>query len=176
LMLIQESRRRARTSPEGDLIRLEDQDRTLWNREQIEEGTTLVQEMLASGHTNPYALQAAIAAVHATSSSFKDTDWKRIVALYDRLLELSPSPVVELNRAVALAMSHGPAEGLELIDGILERGDLADYHLAHSARAELCRQLGRIEEARAAYLRALDLTQQEPERRFLRGRLGELKS
>jgi len=176
LMLVQESRRAARTSPEGDLIRLEDQDRTLWNREQIEEGTTLVQEMLASGHTNPYALQAAIAAVHATSSSFKDTDWKRIVALYDRLLELSPSPVVELNRAVAVAMRTGPADGLELIDGILERGELADYHLAHSARAELCRQLGRIEEARAAYLRALDLTQQEPERRFLRGRLGELKS
>jgi RNA polymerase sigma-70 factor (ECF subfamily) len=155
---------------------LEDQDRALWNREQIAEGTRLVRQMLDSGHVNPYTVQAAIAAVHATAPSFNETDWKRIVELYDQLLELSPSPVVELNRAVAVSMSSGLVEGLALIDEILERGDLSDYYLAHSARAEFCRKLGRIEEARASYLRALELTQQAPERRFLEGRLRELRS
>jgi RNA polymerase sigma-70 factor, ECF subfamily len=176
LMLIQESRRAARTSAEGYLVRLEDQDRGLWNYVQIEEGVKLVQQMLASGRVNSYMLQAAIAAVHATAPSFKATDWTRIVELYERLLQVSPSSVVELNRAVAVAMRYGPATGLALIDGILGRGDLSDYHLAHSARAELCRQLGRMEEARASYQRALELTQQEPERRFLERRLGELPS
>ena len=176
LMLIQESRRAARTSPDGNLVRLEDQDRALWNQEQIEEGTKLVQQMLVSGHVNFYTLQAAIAAVHTTAPSFKATDWAQIVQLYDKLLQLSPSSVVELNRAVAVSMRDGPAAGLPLIDAILEHGDLSDYHLAHSARAELCRKLGRMEEARAAYQRALELTQQEPERRFLERRLAELGS
>jgi RNA polymerase sigma-70 factor (ECF subfamily) len=158
------------------VILLENQDRSLWNREQIEEGTKLVQEALSSGHYNSYTLQAAIAAVHATASSFQSTDWAHIVELYDFLLRLSASPVVELNRAVAVAMMDGPADGLALVDSILARGDLVDYHLAHSTRAELCRQLGRMEEARATYQRALELTQQGPERRFLERRLGELRS
>ena len=175
LMLLQESRRGARSTPEGDLVLLEDQDRTLWNREQIAEGTVLVQRALSSGAVGPYTIQAAIAAVHAEAPSAAATDWAQIVALYDVLVRSSPSPVVELNRAVAVAMRGGPAAGLELIDGILARGELADYHLAHAARADLCRRLGRTTDARASYERALALTQQEPERRFLERRLAEVR-
>jgi RNA polymerase sigma-70 factor (ECF subfamily) len=176
LMLIQESRRAARVSPAGDLILLEHQDRALWDQGQIQEGTRLVQEVLSAGHFNSYTLQAAIAAVHATAPGFQTTDWARIVELYDLLLMSSPSPVIALNRAVAVAMSAGPAAGLALIDDLLARGALLDYHLAHSARAELCRQLGRIGEARRSFQRALELTQQEPERRFIEQRLRELGS
>ncbi|MDZ7289955.1 MAG: RNA polymerase sigma factor [candidate division KSB1 bacterium] len=175
LMLLHESRRPARTSPEGDLILLEDQDRSLWNREQIAEGLALVEHALASRRIGPYTLQAAIAAVHAQAPTAADTDWAQIVALYDLLLQMAPSPVIELNRAAAVAMRDGPAAGLELIDTILTRGDLTDYHLAHSARAELCRRLGKTAEARGSYERALALTKQEPERRFLRRRVEELK-
>ena len=174
LMLLQESRRSARTSPAGELVLLADQDRALWNRTQIGEGKALVERALLSGRVGPYTLQAAIAAVHADAPSAAETDWRRIVQLYDPLLASEPSPVVELNRAVAVAMRDGPAAGLELIDAILERGELADYHLAHSARADLCRRLGRNEEAKAAYSRALTLTKQGPERKFLEWRLGEL--
>jgi RNA polymerase sigma-70 factor, ECF subfamily len=174
LMLLQDSRRAARTSPTGDLILLDDQDRSLWNRDQIADGVLLVERALASRRVGPYTLQAAIAAVHAQASSPPVTDWAQIVGLYDVLMRASPSPVVELNRAVAVAMHDGPSAGLTLIDAILSRGDLGNYHLAHSARADLCRRLGRTEEARASYERALDLTQQEPERRFLERRLGEL--
>jgi RNA polymerase sigma-70 factor (ECF subfamily) len=174
LMLLQESRRGARVSPTGDLILLEDQDRSRWNREQIAEGTTLVERALASRRFGPYTLQAAIAAVHGEASDAAATDWSQIVGLYDVLLRVEPSPVVELNRAVAVAMRDGPAVGLALIDAILARGELADYHLAHAARADLCRRLGRSAEARTSYTRALDLTRQEPERRFLQRRLGEL--
>jgi RNA polymerase sigma-70 factor, ECF subfamily len=174
LMLLQESRRVARTSPEGDLVLLDDQDRSLWNRDQIAEGLTLVERALSSRRVGPYTLQAAIAAVHAQAPNTAATDWARIVALYDLLARGEPSPVVELNRAVAVAMRDGPLAGLELIDAILARGDLADYHLAHSARADLCRRLGRMAEARASYERALRLTRQGPERRFLERRLGEL--
>jgi RNA polymerase sigma-70 factor (ECF subfamily) len=174
LMLLQESRRAARSSPEGDLILLADQDRSLWNRGQIAEGLTLVARSLSSGQVGPYALQAAIAAVHAEAPSAADTDWAQIVALYDLLLQAMPSPVIELNRAVAVAMRDGPAAGVALIDAILARGDLSDYHLAHSARADFCRQLGRKDDARAAYRRALALAKQEPERRFLQRRIAEL--
>jgi RNA polymerase sigma-70 factor, ECF subfamily len=174
LMLIQESRRAARTSPSGDLIRLEDQDRSLWNRGQIAEGLSLVQQALASGPLGPYTIQAAIAAVHAEAPTAADTDWRRIVGLYDVLAQADPSPVVELNRAVAVAMRDGAEAGLARIDAILAQGDLTDYHLAHAARADLCRRLGRTADARAAYERALSLTRQEPERRFLEGRLAEL--
>ena len=174
LMLLHESRRAARTSPAGDLVLLEDQDRSLWNREQIAEGTALVERALSSRRFGPYTLQAAIAAVHAEAPSAAATDWAQIVGLYDVLAQVEPSPVVELNRAVAVAMRDGPAAGLALIDAILARGDLADYHLAHAARADLCRRLGRTAEARASYERALGLTQQEPERRFLERRLAEL--
>jgi RNA polymerase sigma-70 factor (ECF subfamily) len=174
LMLLQDSRRAARTSQEGDLILLEDQDRSLWNRDQIAEGVSLVERALSSRRIGPYTLQAAIAAVHAEAPSAAATDWAQIVGLYDLLLRVEPSPVIELNRAVAVAMHHGPQSGLELIDAILARGDLADYHLAHSARADLCRRLERTAEARAAYEQALALTQQEPERRFLTRRLAEL--
>jgi RNA polymerase sigma-70 factor (ECF subfamily) len=174
LMLLQESRRVARLSPIGDLILLEDQDRSLWTRDQIAEGTTLVESALSSRRFGPNTLQAAIAAVHAEAPNAAATDWAQIVALYGLLARMEPSPVVELNRAVAVAMRDGPEIGLALIDAILERGDLADYHLAHSARAELCRRLGRREEARTFYKRALGLTRQEPERRFLEGRLREL--
>ena len=167
LMLLHESRRAARASPEGDLILLEDQDRRLWNREQITEGIALVRGALLSGRLGQYTLQAAIAAVHAAAPNFADTDWSQIVRLYDMLTQVAPSPVVELNRAVAVAMRDGPAAGLALVDTILSHGDLADYHLAHSARAELCRRLGRTADARAAYERALSLSKQEPERRFL---------
>jgi RNA polymerase sigma-70 factor (ECF subfamily) len=176
LMLLQESRRAARTSPGGDLILLNEQDRSLWHREQIAEGSALVERALASRRFGPYTLQAAIAAVHAEASSAAATDWPQIVGLYDVLLRVDPSPVVELNRAVAVAMRDGPAAGLALIDAILARSDLADYHLAHSARADMCRRLGKTAEARSAYERALDLTLQEPERRFLERRLRELKA
>jgi RNA polymerase sigma-70 factor, ECF subfamily len=174
LMLLQESRRAARTSPEGELVLLDDQDRSLWNREQIAEGSALVERALSSRRFGPYTLQAAIAAVHAGAPHAATTDWAQIVGLYDVLARADPSPVVELNRAVAVAMRDGPSAGLVLIDALLARGVLRDYHLAHSARADLCRRLGRTAEARAAYKRALGLTRQEPERRFLERRLGEL--
>jgi RNA polymerase sigma-70 factor (ECF subfamily) len=174
LMLLQESRRAARTSPTGDLILLEDQDRSLWNRDQIAEGLALVERALTSRRFGPYTLQAAIASVHAEAPKAAATDWAQIVALYDVLVRAEPSPVVELNRAVAVAMRDGPLAGLTLIDAVLARGDLADYHLAHSARADLCRRLGRTADARAAYKQALALTQQEPERRFLARRLAKL--
>ncbi|MBI3609382.1 MAG: RNA polymerase sigma factor [Nitrospirae bacterium] len=174
LMLLQESRRVARTSPSGDLVLLENQDRSLWNRDQIAEGLALVGRALSSRRFGPYTLQAAIATVHAEAPNAAATDWARIVALYDLLARAEPSPVVELNRAVAVAMRDGPEAGLALIDAILARGDLEDYHLAHSARADLCRRLGRTAEARASYERALGLTRLEPERRFLERRLDEL--
>ena len=174
LMLLQDSRRAARTSPTGDLILLEQQDRSLWSRDQIAEGTALVERALASRQVGPYTIQAAIAAVHAEAPDAAATDWAQIVGLYDVLLRAESSPVVELNRAVALAMRDGPSAGLALVDDILSRGDLTNYHLAHSARADLCRRLGRTGEARTSYERALALTQQEPERRFLEGRLREL--
>ena len=175
LMLLQESRRAARISPEGDLILLDHQNRALWNRDQIAEGISLTERALASRRFGAYTLQAAIAAVHADASTAASTDWRQITALYDRLLRIQPSPVVELNRAVAVAMCEGPEKGLRLIDDLLERGELVNYHLAHSARAELCRRLGRIPEARTSYEKALSLVRQEPERRFLAGRLRELK-
>jgi RNA polymerase sigma-70 factor (ECF subfamily) len=175
LMLLHESRRAARASPSGDLILLEDQDRSLWNRDLIAEGTSLVERALASRRLGPYTLQAAISAVHAGAPRAVATDWVQIVALYDLLARLEPSPVVELNRAVAVAMRDGPKAGLDLIDAILARGELADYRLAHAARADLCRRLGMTAEARASYERALALTRQEPERRFLERRLAELK-
>jgi RNA polymerase sigma-70 factor (ECF subfamily) len=174
LMLLHESRRAARTSDSGELILLEAQDRTLWNRERIEEGSQLVQRALTSRRFGPYSLQAAIAAVHAEARDFASTDWTEIVGLYDVLLRADPSPVIELNRAVAVAMRDGSERGLALIDAILARGDLGDYHLAHSARADLCRRLGRTDEARISYQRALELSRLEPERRFLEGRLKEL--
>ena len=174
LMLLQESRRLARSSPTGELILLEDQDRSRWNREQIAEGTALVQRAFASRRLGPYSVQAAIAAVHAQAGQAAATDWEQIASLYGVLAQIEPSPVVELNRAVAVAMHQGPAAGLEIIDAILGRGELADYYLAHSARADLCRRLGRTADARASYERALDLVQQEPERRFLTRRLSEL--
>jgi RNA polymerase sigma-70 factor (ECF subfamily) len=174
LMLLHESRRAARTSADGELVLLADQDRTLWNREQIEEGTALVERALTSLRFGPYSLQAAIAAVHAGAPTAAATDWPQIVGLYDVLLRADPSPVVELNRAAAVAMRDGPEAGLVLIDAILARGDLADYHLAHSARADLCRRLGRLDEAKSSYQRALQLTRQEPERRFLERRLREI--
>src|SRR3989475_6784325 len=174
LMLLHESRRAARTSPAGELVLLGDQDRSLWNRELIAEGSALVQRAPSSRPLRPYTLQAAIAAVHAEAPAAGATDWAQIVGLYDVLARADPSPVVELNRAAAVAMRDGPLAGLTLIDAILARGDLADYYLAHSARADLCRRLGRTTEARASYERALRLTQQDPERRFLERRLGEL--
>ncbi|QJP97087.1 MULTISPECIES: RNA polymerase sigma factor [Pseudomonas] len=171
LMLLHESRRSARSSPDGELILLDDQDRGLWNAELIAEGCDLVEKALTTGRFGPYCLQAAIAAVHAEAPTAGETDWAQIVGLYDVLLRAVPSPVIELNRAVAVAKRDGALAGLTLIEGILDRGELQDYHLAHSARAEFCRQLGRVEEARAAYRRALELTRQEPERRFIEGRL-----
>ena len=174
LMLVQESRRAARTSPAGELILLADQDRSLWNRDQIAEGSALVERALASRRFGPYTLQAAIAAIHAEAATADATDWSEIAGLYDVLLHADPSPVIELNRAVAVAMRDGPAAGLELVDAILARGDLQDYRLAHAARADLCRRLGRTAQARASYQRALALTRQEPERRFLERRLAEL--
>jgi len=174
LMLLQESRRIARTSPAGELVLLSDQDRSLWNREQIAEGSALVERAIASRRFGPYTLQAAIAAVHAEAASPDATDWNEIVGLYDLLLEMDPSPVIELNRAVAVAMRDGPPAGLALVDAILARGDLLDYHLAHAARADLCRRLGRSADARASYQRAIALAKQEPERRFLERRVAEL--
>ena len=174
LMLLHDSRRAARTSPSGELILLDDQDRLLWNRDQIAEGLALVERALAARQVGPYTIQAAIAAVHANAPDSAATDWTQIVALYDLLARAEPSPVVELNRAVAVAMRDGPAAGLALIDTILGGGNLSDYHLAHAARADLCRRLGRMAEARASYERALSLAEQEPERRFLERRLAEL--
>jgi RNA polymerase sigma-70 factor, ECF subfamily len=174
LMLLHDSRRPARTTPEGELILLDEQDRSLWNREQIAEGLSLVQRALSSRRFGPYTLQAAIAATHAEAPSAAATDWTQIVALYDVLVRADPSPVVELNRAAAVAMRDGPLAGLALIDSILARGDLQDYHLAHSARAELCRRVGRTGEARASYQEALGLTLQGPVRRFLERRLSQL--
>jgi RNA polymerase sigma-70 factor, ECF subfamily len=174
LMLLQESRCTARTSAAGDIILLEDQDRSLWNRELIAEGIELVQRSLASQQFSSYTLQAAIAAVHAEAPSASATDWAQIVALYDVLMRVDRSPIVELNRSVAVAMRDGYLVGLQAIDEILTRGDLADYHLAHAARADLCRRLGRIDDARASYQQALALVKQEPERRFLLKRLVEL--
>jgi RNA polymerase sigma-70 factor, ECF subfamily len=174
LMLLQESRRIARTSATGDLILLEDQDRSRWNRSQIAEGRALVERSLSSSPVGSYTLQAAIAAVHSEASIAAETDWAQIVALYDVLIQAEPTPIVELNRAVAVAMRDGFLAGVQKIDNILARGDLADYHLAHAARADFCRRLGRVEEARAAYQQALALVKQEPERRFLQKRLREL--
>ena len=175
LMLLHESRRAARTSPIGELILLDDQDRSRWDRALIAEGGALVERALASRRIGPYTLQAAIAAVHAEAPVAAATDWAHIVGLYEVLMRAEPSPVVELNRAAAVAMRDGPAAGLALIDTILGRGDLADYPLAHSARAELCRRLGKTGDARASYERALGLTRQEPQRRFLERRLAELR-
>jgi RNA polymerase sigma-70 factor (ECF subfamily) len=176
LMLLHESRRGARTSASGDLILLDQQDRAVWKRELIAEGIALVEKALASRRFGPYSLQAAISAVHAEAPSAAATDWAQIVALYDVLARLDPSPVIALNRAVAVAMRDGPAAGLALVERILAGGELADYHLAHATRADLCRRLGRSAEARASYERALDLARQEPERRFLKQRLAELKN
>jgi RNA polymerase sigma-70 factor (ECF subfamily) len=174
MMLLHESRRAARTSATGELVLLDDQDRALWNREEIAEGKSLVESALSSRRFGPYTLQAAIAAVHADAARATDTDWRQIVGLYDVLLRVVPSPVVELNRAVAVAMRDGPAAGLELVDAILARGQLADYHLAHATRADLCRRLGRNDDARSSYQLALSNARQEPERRFLERRLAEL--
>ena len=174
LMLLQESRRAARTSPAGELVLLDDQDRSLWDRDQIGEGSTLVRRALASGGFGAYTVQAAIAAVHANAPRAEATDWGEIVGLYEVLLRIEPSPVVELNHAVAVAMRDGPAAGLARIDAILGRGDLQDYHLAHAARADLCRRLGEVGEARASYQRAVALTRAAPQRRFLERRLTEL--
>jgi RNA polymerase sigma-70 factor, ECF subfamily len=174
LMLLQESRRAARTSPTGELILLEHQDRSLWNREQIAEGMALVEKALSSRRFGPYTLQAAIAAVHAKAESSTATDWRQIVALYNHLVRMQPSPVVHLNRAVAIAMRDGPEAGLEHIDALLQHRELANYYLAHAARADLCRRLGRAAEARASYEKALALTQQEPERHFLQERIRQL--
>ncbi|HEY6360988.1 MAG TPA: RNA polymerase sigma factor [Vicinamibacterales bacterium] len=174
LMLLHESRRAARTSPEGELVLLDAQDRSLWDRRRIAEGQALVERAISSRRFGPYTLQAAIAAVHSEARDAADTDWRQIVGLYDVLMRADGSPVIELNRAVAVAMRDGPLAGLTLIDAILARGDLVDYHLAHSARADLCRRLGRSGEARLSYQRALTLTRQEPERRFLERRIGEL--
>jgi len=175
LMLLQESRRAARTSPTGELILLEQQDRSLWNREQIAEGMALIEKAMSSRPFGPYTLQAAIASVHANAESSAATDWQQIVALYDQLLRIQPSPVVQLNRAVAIAMFDGPESGLIHIDALLDHGELENYYLAHSARADLYRRLGRTAEARESYEKALALTQQEPERQFLQDRIRQLK-
>jgi RNA polymerase sigma-70 factor (ECF subfamily) len=174
LMLLHESRRAARTSPTGEIVLLDDQDRSLWNQQQIAEGRSMVAQALASQQFGPYTLQAAISAVHADAPNAAATDWSQIVGFYDVLSQVTPSPVVELNRAVAVAMRDGPRSGLDLIDALLADGELSDYHLAHAARADLCRRLGRVADARDSYRRALALAQQEPERRFLEGRLAEL--
>ncbi|BAP77272.1 ECF subfamily RNA polymerase sigma-70 factor [Pseudomonas sp. MT-1] len=174
LMLLHDSRRAARTDEAGELVRLDEQDRSRWNQAQIAEGAALVQRALASRRFGPYTVQAAIVAVHAEAASSAETDWAQIVGLYDLLLRISPSPVIELNRAVALAMRDGAAVGLAAIDRLLARGELRDYHLLHAARADFCRQLGRLDEAREAYRTALALAQLEPEKRFLQQRLNEL--
>jgi RNA polymerase sigma-70 factor (ECF subfamily) len=175
LMLLQESRHAARTSPSGELILLENQDRALWNKGQIAEGVALLEKALKSRRFGSYTLQAAIAAVHSEAESVAATDWRQIVALYDQLLRIQPSPVVQLNRAVAIAMCDGPEAGLAHIDAVLDHGELANYYLAHSARADMYRRLGRTVEARASYEKALALTQQEPERQFLQERIRQLK-
>ncbi|MEW4451561.1 RNA polymerase sigma factor [Bremerella sp. JC817] len=175
LMLIQESRRQARTAPNGDIILLEDQDRSLWNQQAIAEGAQMIQDALNTRRFGVYTIQAAIAAVHAEAASSTETDWPQLVALYDVLARIEPSPVVHLNRAVAVAMRDGAEAGLALVNEILSSGSLEDYHLAHAARADLCRRLGRNTEAIASYERALQLAKQEPERRFLEGRLRELR-
>ena len=175
LMLLQDSHRAARSSPEGGLILLDQQDRSLWNRDQIAEGIALTESALRSRRFGAYTLQAAIAAVHAETSSAASTDWRQITLLYDRLISIQRSPVVELNRAVAIAMYKGPEQGLCLINDLLVRGELTEYSLAYSAHADLCRRLGRLPEARASYEKALALARQEPERRFLSGRLENLK-
>jgi len=174
LMLLQESRRVARTSPDGELVRLDEQDRSLWDHRQIAEGIACVERAFGVGTIGVYTLQAAIAATHAAAPHADETDWVRIVALYDLLLGADASPVVELNRAVAVAMRDGPQAGLALVEAILARGDLAGYHLAHAAHADLCLRLGRDDDARAAYARALALARQAPERRFLEQRLASL--
>ena len=176
LMLLHESRRPARTSSKGNIILLEDQDRSLWDRDMIEEGLTLVERAFSSKPPGPYTLQSAIAALHAEAAPPEATDWAQITRLYSRLLRINPSPIIELNRAIAIAMHKGPEAGLQQIDAILERGDLDDYHLAHSARAELCRKLGRTNQARASWERAFALAQQDPERRFIQRKLSELGS
>ena len=174
LMLLQESRRTARSGPDGELVLLEEQDRALWDRALIAEGLALVERVVAARRFGPYSLQAAIASVHARAARASATDWAQVVSLYDALLQVVPTPVVELNRAVAVAMRDGPAAGLALIEGILSRGHLRNYHLLHAARADLCRRLGRTAEARASYERALALAEQGPERRFLERRLQHL--
>jgi RNA polymerase sigma-70 factor (ECF subfamily) len=174
LMLLHESRRAARSTPDGDLILLEDQDRSCWRRELIDEGVALVERALGAGRVGTYTIQAAIAAVHAQARAPEATDWGQIAGLYDVLMQVEPSPIVALNRAVAVALRDGPAAGVALIDELLADGELAEYHLAHAARADLCRRLCRTEEARTSYQKALELTQQEPERRFLTRRLREL--
>jgi RNA polymerase sigma-70 factor (ECF subfamily) len=175
LMLLHDSRRAARTSPGGDLVLLEDQDRSLWNRAQIADGVRLVEQALSSGQPGPYAVQAAIAAVHAEAPAASATDWNEIVGLYDVLMRITPSPIVELNRGVAIAMRDGPAAGLAIIDDLLASGELRDYRLAHAVRGELCRRLGRSADAQASFERALKLTRQEPERRLIEKRLTELR-
>src|SRR5688572_2472420 len=174
LMLLHESRRAARTSPDGELVLLADQDRSQWNRELIAEGGARLEQALATRRVGPYTLQAAVAAVHAAAATAEATDWRAIVAIYDVLVRLDPSPVLHLNREAAVSMRDGPAEGLVLIDALIAAGDLDDYYLAHSARADLCRRLGQTDEARKSYQRALELTKQAPERRFLERRLAEL--
>ena len=174
LMLLQESRRNARATDDGDIILLEDQDRSMWNGSLIKEGLMLVERSLSTRRFGVYSVQAAIAAVHATAPTAEKTDWPQIVALYDALFSINPSPIVELNRAVAVAMRDGPEAGLVLIDSILGRGDLVDYHLSHAARGELCRRAGRVAEAREAFTQAISLVRQDPERRFLTRRLSEL--
>ena len=176
LMLLHESRREARTSAEGEVVLLDDQDRSRWNREMIAEGGGLVERAMRSRQFGPYTLQAAIAAIHAEAQTAAETDWAEIVGLYDLLMRADPSPVIELNRAAAVAIRDGPEAGLRLIDDLLARGELADYHLAHSARAELLRRLGRTVDAAESYDRALGLTEQEPQRRFIERRLGELRA
>jgi RNA polymerase sigma-70 factor (ECF subfamily) len=175
LMLLHESRRASRTSPEGELVLLPDQDRSLWDRTQIEEGCSLVETALASSRLGPYALQAAIVAVHASAPRAVDTDWNEVARLYSLLWRIEPSPVVALNRAVAVSVQSGANAGLVLVDAIVAEGHLSDYHLLHSARADLLRKLGRLDEAEAAYRRALELVRQEPERRFLLRRLAEIR-
>jgi RNA polymerase sigma-70 factor (ECF subfamily) len=174
LMLLTEARRQARASVTGDIVLLEDQDRGLWNRELITEGLSRVRQALSAATVGSYTLQAAIAAVHAEAQDFNQTDWRQIAALYDLLLQTQPSPLIELNRAVAIAMRDGPTTGLELIDDLLARGELKNYALVYAARADLCRRLGKVDEARTAYRQALGLTRQEPERRFLEHRLRQL--
>ncbi len=174
LMLLQDSRREARTSPDGDPVLLEEQDRTKWNRAQIDEGRFLVENALRSRHFGPYTLQAAIAMVHAEAASAQDTDWPQIVALYDVLLRAEPSPIIELNRAVAVSMRDGPAAGLSIVERLLASGKLGNYHLAHAARADMCRRLGKVADAHDAYRQALELSQQAPEQRFFQKRLAEL--